>query len=401
MKDLLHELQQQNDKKIMILVMDGLGGLPQFRDGKTELETAKTPHLDALAGESETGTHHPIDYGITPGSAPGHFSLFGYNPLDYEIGRGVIAAMGIAFPMKPGEVAARMNFATKDDAGNITDRRAGRISTDKNTELCEKLKGIKIEDVEIEVKPVKDHRACVVMKGPGLSDKVNDTDSQQTGVPALDAEAVDGSKEAEKTARIANAFVQEVNKRLSGLSPANTLLLRGFASLPDIPSMKKRFGLSPVCLATYPDYKGVARLLEMDVIDDLHSLDEQLSALKENWAKHDYFFVHHKYTDSTGEDGNFEAKVEQIEKVDSFIPKFLGLKPDVFIVTGDHSTPSKMSAHSYHPVPFILRGEDQRPDGVTEFGERSCTGGSFPNMPGTKLMSLALAYAGKLKKFGA
>lgn len=399
MSDIYAELQAKNDKKILILVMDGLGGLPVQREGKTELETAKTPNLDALAADAETGTLLPIDYGITPGSAPGHFSLFGYDPLAYEIGRGVIAAMGIAFPMKPGDVAARMNFATKDEAGKITDRRAGRISTEKNAELCEKLEGIRIDDVDVMVKPVKDHRACVVFRGPDLGDKVNDTDSQQTGVPPLTAKAE--AQGSEKTARIANAFVAEVNKRLEGLSPANTLLLRGFASLPTIPSMNTRYGLDAVCIAVYPDYKGVARLLDMKVVEDLHDLSEQLAAIKSNWDSHTFFFMHHKYTDSTGEDGNFDAKVEQIEAVDSYIPQILELKPDVLIVTGDHSTPSKMAAHSYHPVPFLLRAEDQRIDWVTEFGERSCGRGLYPNVPGIKLMQLAMASAGKLKKFGA
>jgi 2,3-bisphosphoglycerate-independent phosphoglycerate mutase len=399
MEDLLRTLHQKNDKKIMILIMDGLGGLPTTRGGKTELEQANTPNLDALAAEAECGTLLPIDYGVTPGSAPGHFSLFGYNPVDYEIGRGVIAAMGIAFPMKPGDVAARMNYATKDADGNITDRRAGRIPTERNEELSKLLADMKFGDVEVEVRPVKDYRSCVVFRGPGLQDKVNDTDSQSTGVPPLPAEATDPG--SQKTAEVANAFVEEATKRLADQSPANTVLLRGFAALPTIPAMSERFGLDPVCIAVYPDYKGVSRLLGMKVVEDCHDLDEQLSALKKNWSGHDFFFVHHKYTDSTGEDGDFDAKVEQIEKVDSYIPKLLALEPDVFIVTGDHSTPSKMKSHSHHPVPFLIRAEDQRLDSVTQFGERPCAQGHFLNMPGVKLMNLALGYSDKLKKFGA
>jgi 2,3-bisphosphoglycerate-independent phosphoglycerate mutase len=301
--------------------------------------------------------------------------------------------------MKPGDVAARMNYATKDGDGNITDRRAGRIPTEKNEELNKLLADIRIGDVEVEVRPVKDYRSCVVFRGPGLQDKVNDTDSQSTGVPPLRAEATDPG--SEKTAEAANAFVEEANKRLADQSPANTVLLRGFAALPSIPAMSERFGLDPVCIAVYPDYKGVSRLLGMKVVEGCHDLDEQLAALKQNWSSHDFFFVHHKYTDSTGEDGNFDAKVEQIEKVDSYIPKFLDMKPDVFIVTGDHSTPSKMKSHSFHPVPFLIRAENQRFDSVTEFGERPCSRGHFLNMPGPKLMSLALAYSDKLKKFGA
>ncbi len=397
--DILKELKITNEKKIVLLVMDGLGGLPMEKGGKTELEAAKTPNFDALAAVSECGLQTPLGIGITPGSAPGHLALFGYNPFDYPIGRGVVAAMGINFPMKPGDVAARINFATQDEDGNITDRRAGRIPTEKCAELCELLKGISIDGVEVSVKPVKDYRAVVVFRGEGLSDKVADTDPQKTGVKALDPRAIEPA--GEKMAKVASEFVRQANDILKDQHPANAVLMRGFAELPHIPSMRELYGLNPLALAVYPDYKGVSRLVGMSVIEGLNHLDEQAEVLKREWNNYDFFYVHHKYTDSKGEDGNFEAKVAEIEKVDAFLPKILDLKPDVLIVTGDHSTPAFMKSHSGHPVPFMIYAEPIRPDDVKEFGERACAKGLWGIIEGRMLMRIALSYAGKLKKFGA
>ncbi len=397
--NILQELKNTNDKKIVLLVMDGLGGLPMENGGKTELESAKTPNLDALAKLSECGLQTPLGIGITPGSAPGHLALFGYNPFDYPIGRGVVAAMGINFPIKAGDVAARINFATRDDNGNITDRRAGRIPTEKCAELCELLKGISIEGIEVSVRPVKDYRAVAVFRGDGLSDKVADTDPQKTGVKSLDPKATEPS--GEKMAKVAMEFVKQANEILKDQHPANTVLMRGFAELPHIPSMNELYGLNPLALAVYPDYKGVSRLVGMKVIEGLNNLNEQADALKREWNNYDFFYVHHKYTDSKGEDGNFDAKVAEIEKVDAFLPSILELNPDVLIVTGDHSTPAYMKSHSGHPVPFMVYSELTRPDDVSEFGERACAKGLWGIIEGTMLIRIALSYAGKLKKFGA
>jgi 2,3-bisphosphoglycerate-independent phosphoglycerate mutase len=399
MQDIVKDLFIKNDKRIVLLVMDGVGGLPKERGGKTELETARTPNLDALAADGECGLHQPIGFGITPGSAPGHLALFGYQPTDYPIGRGVVAALGIGFPIQSGDVAARVNFATRDEQGRITDRRAGRIPTERCAELCRLLSEVSIPGVQLFIQPVKDYRAVVVFRGEGLSDHVEDTDPQATGVKPHDPKAT--SAEGERTAEIAAQFITQALELLKGNEPANALLMRGFAELPHIPSMQERFGLDPVALAVYPDYKGVSRLVGMDVVEDLQDLDAQATALAENWDRYTYFFVHHKYTDSKGEDGDFEAKVAEIEKVDRFLPRILELKPDVLLVTGDHSTPAVMRAHSAHPVPFLLHGTKQRPDGASEFGERSCAGGAWGVLPGSMLMRLVLAGADKLAKFGA
>jgi 2,3-bisphosphoglycerate-independent phosphoglycerate mutase len=399
MQDIVKDLFIKNDKKIVLLVLDGIGGLPQERGGKTELETAKTSNLDALATEGECGMHLPIGFGITPGSAPGHLALFGYQPTDYPIGRGVVAALGIGFPIQSGDVAIRVNFATRDEEGRIMDRRAGRIPTEKCAELCQLLSAVSIPGVELFIQPVKDYRAVVVFRGEGLSDHVEDTDPQATGVKPHDPKAT--SPKGEKTAQIAGQFISQALELLRGSKPANALLMRGFAELPHIPSMQERFGLDPVALAVYPDYKGVSRLVGMDVVEDLQDLDAQAAALRENWDRYTYFFVHHKYTDSKGEDGDFQAKVGEIEKVDRFVPRILELKPDVLLITGDHSTPAVMRAHSAHPVPFLLHAANLRPDATTGFGERSCSQGAWGVIPGAMLMRLALAAAEKLAKFGA
>jgi 2,3-bisphosphoglycerate-independent phosphoglycerate mutase len=368
MLDVLRELAEKNEKKIVLLVMDGLGGLPAEPGGRTELETARTPHLDALAAESECGLHVPVGFGITPGSAPGHLALFGYTPTDFPIGRGVVAALGIGFELKARDVAARVNFASRDEEGRITDRRAGRIPT-------------------------------VIFRGEGLSDHVEDTDPQATGVRPHDPTPT--SEEGKRTAEVTAEFLRQALKLLEDRHPANAVLMRGFAELPHIPSMRELYGLTPVALATYPDYKGVSRLCGMDIVEGLNSLQQQGQALRENWDSHDFFFVHHKYADSRGEDGDFDAKVAEIEKVDAFLPQITALRPDVLIVTGDHSTPAVMKAHSSHPIPFLIHAANIRPDGVDSFGERSCASGLWGVVPGTTLIRLALAYAGKLAKYGA
>ncbi len=398
-EEILRELLHHNEKKIVLLVIDGLGGLPAEKGGKTELETARTPNLDALAAEAECGLHLPVGFGITPGSAPGHLALFGYQPVDYPVGRGVVAAMGIAFPMRAGDVAARLNFATCDERGRITDRRAGRIPTETCSHLCELLGAVQIPGVEVFVRPVKDYRAVAIFRGEGLSDHVEDTDPQATGVAAHEPKST--SEKGVRTAAVAKEFVRQALVILENHAPANAILMRGFAELPHIPSMAARFGLHAAAMAVYPDYKGVSRLVGMDVIDGLRDLNDQAEALKRYWDQYDFFFVHHKYADSRGEDGDFQGKVAEIEKVDAFVPQIMACHPDVLIVTGDHSTPAVMKAHSYHPIPFLIHGKNTRPDDVAAFGERPCAKGMWGIIPGAMLIQLALAYADKLNKYGA
>jgi 2,3-bisphosphoglycerate-independent phosphoglycerate mutase len=397
--DLMRELHEDNGSKIVLLVADGLGGLPMAPGGKTELETARTPNLDGLLREGICGLSTPVLPGITPGSGPGHLGLFGYDPLQYRIGRGILEALGINFPVGPRDVAARGNFCTVDAQGLITDRRAGRPTTDRCKEMCLKLRQIRIAGVELFVEPVREHRFVVVFRGDDLGDALNDTDPQATGQKPLLARGEGAG--AERTAAAANHFAAEAARVLQGEAPTNMVTLRGFARFPQIESFKEVYGLRAAALAVYPMYRGLARLVGMQVVECGLTLNDQVETLKKVWADHDFFFVHYKYTDSTGEDGNFPGKVEMIERLDAVIPQVRGLDPDVLIVTGDHSTPSKLRSHSWHSVPTILWSQRCRPDGVVEFGESFCLRGGLGHIQAMYLMPLAMAHAGRLGKYGA
>jgi 2,3-bisphosphoglycerate-independent phosphoglycerate mutase len=396
---LLRELREPNDTKIVLLVADGLGGLPLEPSGKTELESARTPNLDACCREAVCGLSLPVLPGITPGSGPGHLGLFGYDPLEYKIGRGILEALGINFQVGPRDVAVRGNFCTVNESGLITDRRAGRPATERCVAMCRKLQQIKIPGVEVFVEPVREHRFVVVFRGDALGDAVNDTDPQQTGHKPLEADAVDAH--SENTARVVNQFVAQAGRILKDDAPTNMVTLRGFARYPKIDTMQEIYGVRPVAIAVYPMYRGLARLVGMDVADAGATLGDQITTLERLWGQYDFFFLHYKYTDSTGEDGNFAAKVEMIERLDAELPKIRKLDPDVLIVTGDHSTPSKLRSHSWHPVPTLLWARTCRPDNVVEFGESYCLRGGLGQFQAMYLMPLALAHAGRLGKYGA
>jgi len=397
--DLTRTLHQPSDSKIVMVVADGLGGLPLQPGGKTELETAHTPHLDALASRGVQGASIPVFPGISPGSGPGHLALFGYDPVKYVIGRGALEATGIGFEMQPGDVAARGNFCTLDAQGRIVDRRAGRISTTESAPLVERLRQIKISGYEVFVEPVKEHRFVVVFRGPGLGGDVRDTDPQAVGVPPLLAEGHDPA--SQKTAEVANHWIAAATRLLAGESKANGLTLRGFAARPQLPTYREVYGLRAAAIAVYPMYKGLARLVGMDVVGQPQTLGEQIELLRRCWNDYDFFFLHYKYTDSTGEDGNFTAKIQRIEELDSAIPAIVALHPTVLIVTGDHSTPSFLRSHSWHPVPTLLVSDCCRPDGHTSFGESTAMRGGLGHFEAKYLMTLALANAGRLAKYGA
>lgn len=396
---LTRDLHVKNDSKIVLFVADGLGGLPQTPGGKTELETANTPNLDALAKRGVCGGSIPVFPGITPGSGPGHLGLFGYDPIKYQIGRGALEATGIGFDLADGDVAIRCNFCTLDSDGNITDRRAGRIPTEQSAPLAIKLRAVSIDGIEIFVEPVKEHRFVVVFRGPGLGDDVNDTDPQATGVPPLNPKGADPA--SEKTATVAREFLKQANEILKDETHANSLTLRGIAARPMLPTYEEVYGLRAAAVAVYPMYKGLARLVGMDILGEAQTLEEQATVLEENWNDYDFFFVHFKYTDSTGEDGNFDAKVKRTEEVDAIMPRIEALNPDVLIVTGDHSTPSMLSGHSWHPVPTLLTAKNCRTDRCETFGEAECITGGLGQFEAKYLMSLALANADRLGKFGA
>ncbi len=396
---LTRDLQVKNKSKIVMLVGDGLGGLPMSPGGKTELETAKTPNLDALATKGVQGLSIPVKPGIAPGSGPGHLGLFGYDPLKYQIGRGALEATGIGFQMQPGDVAIRCNFCTLDKQGNISDRRAGRIASEESAPIAISLRKISIPGVEIFVEPVKEHRFVVVFRGAGLSGNVKDTDPQATGVPPLEPVAEDEA--SKKTASVAKEFLKQAREILKDHPQANFHTMRGFAARPDMPSYEEVYGLRAAAIAVYPMYKGLASLVGMDIVGEANTLDEQMQVLKENWDKYDFFFIHFKYTDSTGEDGNFDEKVKRTEQLDACLPAITALKPDVLIVTGDHSTPAYLKSHSWHPVPTLLVSDCCRPDPHTSFGETQAITGGLGQFEAQYLMLLALSNAGRMGKFGA
>ena len=398
--DLMQELAIEGETKILLLVLDGLGGLPLEPVGPTELEAAHTPNLDALAARSICGMSTPVAPGITPGSGPGHLSLFGYDPLQHEIGRGVLEALGIGFDLHPDDLAARGNFCTLDSQGLITDRRAGRIPTQVGARLCEKLRQIRLPGVdEIFVEPVKEYRFVLVLRGKELYDGLTETDPQQVGVPPLPIEPL--RPEAAPTAKLLNQWLSQARELLADEHPANGCNLRGIAKDPGLPLMPDVYTLRCGAIATYPMYRGVAKLAGMDVLPTGETIESEVETLEAHWADYDFFFFHVKKTDSRGEDGDFEGKAKVIEHLDSVLPSILALEPDVVIVTGDHSTPAVWKAHSWHELPVLISSVHVRRDGVEKFGERPCMAGGLGHIHHTDLLPLAMAYAGRLAKFGA
>jgi 2,3-bisphosphoglycerate-independent phosphoglycerate mutase len=402
--DLMKELHIPAKTKIVHLVMDGLGGVPRELDGKTELEAAHTPNLDTLASRSQLGLAVPVATGVTPGSGPAHLSLFGYDPLTYDVGRGVLSALGIGFDLQPDDVAARGNFCTIDGNGLITDRRAGRIPTEIGQAMVDLLRDIELPGVQAFVEVVKEYRLVLILRptaGQVLHANIADTDPQRTGVPSLPARAEDQASEA--TAAIVNDWIAAARVALKDQHPANSLNLRGFAKDPGLPSMAEVSGLKAAAIATYPMYKGVAKLVGMDVLPVAsEAMEDEVETLRAHWDQYDYFFLHIKKTDSAGEDGDFERKAQVIEHVDeAVVPPILELDPDVIVITGDHSTPSILRSHSWHPVPTLLWSRFCLAEGASEFGERACGRGSLGVFHATEQLPLALGHAQRLNKYGA
>ncbi len=405
----LKPLLEKNDSKILLVVLDGLGGLPVDESGKTELELANTPNLDKLAYRSACGMHIPVDYGITPGSGPGHLALFGYDPTKYEIGRGILEALGLGMEVTERDIAIRGNFATvryEGDTPIIVDRRAGRIPTEENQRIVKKItEHIKeIDGVKVEIESGREHRVAIVLRFPEPlppgSDRVNDTDPQQTDVPPLEAKGENPN--AQRVAEIINELSRKIAEIIKDEPKANYLLFRGVAQKPDIEPFEERYGLKAAAIAVYPMYKGLAKLVGMKEVNFKgETIADEIETLKRVWNDYDFFFFHVKKTDSHGEDGNVEGKVRVLEEFDRELPKILELKPDVLIITGDHSTPCVMKGHSWHPVPLLIHSKYVLGQTSCGFSERECLRGELGIIPGYKIMQLALAHAGRLKKYGA
>ena len=403
--DLIRRLAVPSQTKIVFLVMDGVGGLPLEPGGLTELETASTPNLDALASRSVCGCTMPIGPGITPGSGPGHLALFGYDPLRFIIGRGVLEALGIDFDLGPGDVAGRGNFCTVDNQGKVTDRRAGRISTETCVRLTKLLReNIRLPGVEFFVEPVKEHRFVLVLRAEGLGGDISESDPQQVGAAPLDIRPLPSASDhaaSQRTADLVNDFTAQARRILSGEPTANMVLLRGLDKRPSIPTMSNVYGLRCAAIAVYPMYRGLAKLVGMTALPTGTKLVDEFDTLEQHWNDYDFFYLHFKYTDSRGEDGDFAAKVAMVEEFDRYVPRVMALQPDVVVVTGDHSTPSLLKGHSWHPVPSLVHSHYCRCDGTAKFGERTCARGALGTFPAVDLMPLAMANALRLAKFGA
>ncbi|MCS5658664.1 MAG: 2,3-bisphosphoglycerate-independent phosphoglycerate mutase [Dehalococcoidia bacterium] len=394
----LRDCYTSTSSKIVLLVVDGLGGLAHPDTRLSELETANIPNLDAMAQESACGLTTPVLPGVAPGSGPGHLALFGYDPLKHLIGRGALEALGIEVALQPGDVAARGNFCLVDGDGLLVDRRAGRIPTEFSAPLCERLDKIEIDGVQIDVFPVQDYRFVLRLRGEGLSEFISETDPQVTGAAALPVKPL--TPEAKRTAELVNEFVSQASKLLAEEERANMVLLRGFAQMPNLPPMNDAYQLNTAGIAAYPMYRGLAEVAGMKVIPTGRTFGDEVETLRQNFDNHDFFFIHYKPADAAGEDGDFDAKVKCLEDLDPFIPQIRELNPDVFLVAGDHATPAIMAAHSWHPVPFMLHSKLTRGEGVPRFNERTCAQGSVGSILATQVMLLAMSHAGKLQKYG-
>jgi 2,3-bisphosphoglycerate-independent phosphoglycerate mutase len=397
--ELIQSLVVPNTTRLVLLSADGLGGLPSRDTGRSELESARLPNFHALAARSACGLIRHVAPGITPGSGPGHLGLLGYDPLRYRVGRGVLEALGIEFELRPGDVAARGNFCTVDGAGRSTDRRAGRIATEICVSLCQRLRTIRLPGVEVFVEPVKEHRFVLVLRGSGLSGQLTETDTQALGVPPLPVKAL--APGAEPTAALVNQFVERARSLLADAAPANMVLLRGFDQLPELPSFPRLYGVRAAVIAAYSMYRGLARLVGMEVLKTGATFAEEVATLRQHWEAYDFFFIHYKDTDKAGEDGDFDAKVAALERLDSFVPEILALKPDVLVVAGDHASPAVLKGHGWQPVPVLLWSPYCGADPVSQFTERACAGGSLGVFPAQELMPLILANGLRLTKFGA
>jgi 2,3-bisphosphoglycerate-independent phosphoglycerate mutase len=402
---LYSELTLKTDKKLVLLVMDGLGDLATREHGYvTPLEAALTPNLDALTRDAVQGRMTPVAPGITPGSGPGHLALFGYDPLEFQVGRGVIEALGLGVELKAGDVAARANFCSMDKDGIVTDRRAGRIETSVCEELCALLssKIKKIGETQVIIKPGKGHRFVVVFRGKGLEGPLTDADPHREGLAIPAVKPVDAqSAEQKAAAKLVVEFYKKALPLLAGKEPANGFLMRGIAHQPEIPTFQERYQLRPACIAVYPMYKGLAQLVGMEKLEGPQTIAEQFERYLSEYDKYDYFFIHYKYTDMHGEDGNFEAKKGAIEELDAALPILLRKRPDVLAVTGDHSTPVACKAHSWHPQPVLLTADCSGSDKLERFTETGANLGSLGVFEAKFLMRLMQANAKMFDKFGA
>lgn len=402
---LYSNLTLKTKAKLALVVLDGLGDLAtREQNFLTPLEAAATPNLDTLAKNSAQGRMIPAAPGITPGSGPGHLGLFGYDPLEFEVGRGVIEALGLGLELQPGDVCARANFATLDAKGIVADRRAGRIPTETCEKLCAMLSA-KVKNIgttRVIIKPGKEHRFVVVFRGKGLEGPLTDADPNREGFPIPTVEPRDPKNlKQKKTAKLVANFYKVALPIIAKEHPANGFLMRGIAHQPDIPLFEERYSLKPAALAVYPMYKGLAQLVGMTKIEGPQTIQAQFERYLAEYDHFDFFFIHYKYTDKYGEDGNFMGKMKAIEEFDAALPVLLRKTPDVLAITGDHSTPCAVRGHSWHPQPVLLHSALSGSDKLERFTETGANLGSLGIFESKYLIRLMQANARMFDKFGA
>lgn len=411
-----------NTYPALLLIGDGLGdrAVPEF-GGKTPLEQAHTPTLDALAAEGESGLMDPIAVGVRGGSDTGHLAILGYDPYKYYPGRGPFEALGIGMDVQRGDLAFRCNFSTVDKNLVVLDRRAGRI-TEGTTELAAALNGLVIEDVTCFFKESIAHRAALVLRGPGMAEHVSDVDPHADNAKVWEAHStVEGDEASAKTARIINQFVRKsyeildkhpVNeaRRAQGLPPANVALPRGIGVSPHLPPFDPTYGVKSACIVEVGLVKGLGKYIGMDVIDvagstagvdtDTEAIGQAvIDALKD----HDFILCNVKGPDVAGHDGNALAKVEIIEKIDRMIAQILAAVDGnlILMFSGDHSTPVTFKDHTGEPCPILFWGPPVRKDLVTTFGETAATQGGVGRIRGLDVVKILTSYMGIQEKFGA
>ncbi len=394
------EWAQNDGGSIVLLVMDGVGDIPDDR-GRTPLEAARTPNLDRIARKASLGRTIPIAPGVTAGSVAGHLALLGYDPMAVKIGRGPIDALGVGVDLQPGDVVMRGNFATVKD-GIVIDRRAGRLPGDTAAELCFALNAklrFKFEGIETQIAQTAEHRFVLHLRGNNLSPQITDTDPGQNGLPAKPCRA--NAPQAARTAEIVNIVAKAAADFLM-INRANAILLRGAGARPHLASFNDHYGLNAMAVATYPTYRGIAAACGMELYpmmpSDAHdAINFAVSALQ-GPNKHQFIFIHYKNTDTAGEDGNFDAKVAAIEHLDAALKPLVDQPPDVLVVAGDHPTPVAMRGHSWHPVPLMIASK-WTPGGKNQrYTERQCADGELGTIKATDVMALAMGHAKRLRK---